>query len=243
MKRLRVLLLVLPLLLHGACSSTKIDENNPDDLMKEAEADIKDKRYIQAGERLRIIKNKFPYSHVSTAAALRLADVAFLEESYGEAAASYESFRDLHPKHEKADYVIFRIGESYFKQMPDHEARDLTPGVKSIEAYEELGKLYPSSIHLPEAKAHLAEAKGRLASKERYIGDFYFKRDMYDSAAMRYEKLATQYAGTSFEEDAYMDWAESLHRQNKDDEARHVLQTYLSRFPEGRHTGRAKRGY
>lgn len=242
MKKFAWLLLVFPML-FSACSSTKIDENNPEDLMKEAEADIKDKRYMQAGERLRVIKNKFPYSHFSTTAALRLADVAFLEESFGESAAAYESFRDLHPKHEKADYVIFRIGESYFRQMPDHEARDLTPGAKAMEAYEELGKLYPSSPYMPEAKAHMEAARERLASKERYIADFYYKRDMYDSAALRYQKLATEYSGTSLEEDAYMRWAESLHRQNKDDEARHVLQTYLSRFPSGRHKRRAERGY
>ena len=32
-----------------------------------------------------------------------------------------------------------------------------------------------------------------LAEKEQYIAEFYFKRDMYDSAQRRYEKLLDLY--------------------------------------------------
>src|SRR5688572_1079635 len=99
-----------------ACSGQKIDENNPQDLYKDAEEDIQDKRFAMALDKLKSLKNKFPYSHLATQAKLRIADVYFDEESYIEAAGAYESFRDMHPKHEKADYVLFRIGESYFNQ-------------------------------------------------------------------------------------------------------------------------------
>src|SRR5437870_1063058 len=82
------------------CSGKAIDENDPGALYGEAEEDIKNDHYQIAIDKLRAIKNKYPYSKFAVDAQLRIADVYFLQESWGEAATSYEAFRDLHPKHE-----------------------------------------------------------------------------------------------------------------------------------------------
>lgn len=215
------------------CSGKKVDESDPQALYKDAEEDITDKRYTMALDKLKSLKNKFPYSHLATQAKLRIADVYYDEESYIEAAGAYESFRDMHPKHEKADYVIFRIGESYFNQLPSGVDRDLGPAQKAIEAYRELIQLYPKSQYVDQARKHLDESTERLAGKERYIADFYFKHDMYDSAAARYEKITTKFPGTESDQYAYSHWAASLIKQEKNDEAKHVYRVYLSRYPSG----------
>jgi outer membrane protein assembly factor BamD len=229
----------LCLLVVASCASQSIDENNPEDLYKAAEQDIGSKKYLQAAERLRIVKNRFPYSHYSTLAALRLADVAFEEESYAEAAANYETFRDLHPRHEKSDYVMFMIGESYYRMLPSSIDRDLSWAYKAIESYAELEKVYPRSSYVETAKTHAIAAQERLAEKELYIGDFYFIRKRYESAARRYEKVASRFTKTSAEETAYSKWAESLKKLNRTDEMKHVWQVYQSRFPNGRYAKKA----
>src|SRR5436305_4595321 len=96
--------LVLLSILYAGCAGTPVDENDPASLFKDAESDIQSDHYQIAVEKLRSIKNKFPYSKYALDAQLRIADVYFLEESYAEAAAAYETFKDLHPKHEKAGY-------------------------------------------------------------------------------------------------------------------------------------------
>lgn len=217
----------------GGCSSKRTDANNPQDLVNDAEEDIKDKRYIIALDKLKNVKNKFPYSHMATQAQIRIADVYFVEESYIEAAGAYETFREMHPKHEKSDYVLFRIGESYFLQLPDSSDRDHGPATKAIEAYRELIGLYPKSQYVNDAKAHLKDATEKLAEKERYVADFYYTRDMYDSAALRFEKIVTQFPNTSVEQEAYWNWAQSLMKQDKTDEVKHVLKLYISRYPAG----------
>src|SRR6476619_147606 len=100
------------------CSGKAIDENDPAALYKDAEDDIKNDHYQIAIDKLRSIRNKFPYSKYAVDAQLRLADVYFLQEDFAEAAAAYETFRDLHPKHEKTSYAMFRIGKSYYKDSP-----------------------------------------------------------------------------------------------------------------------------
>ena len=75
---------------------------------------------------------------------------------------------------------------------------------------------------------------------------------MYDSAAIRYEKIVTKYANTTPEEYAYFNWGRSLIRQgqmedyrDKKDtliaESKHVFKTYNSRFPNGQFTKKIDR--
>lgn len=228
-----VLLALVAVFQLSSCSGKKVDENNPQELYKDAEEDINDKHYVMALDKLKSLKNKFPYSHLATQAKLRIADVYFLEESYIEAAGAYESFRDMHPKHEKADYVLFQIGESYFNELPGGHDRDLTPASKAIDSYRELVTIYPKSQYVEKAKQHLNESTEKLAEKEKYVADFYFIRDMFDSAASRYEKITTRFPGTSVDQYSYWRWAQSLIRQNKPDEAKHVYRVYVSRYPNG----------
>ncbi len=247
------LMLLLGASIHFAgCSGKEVDQNNPQAIFDDAEEDIKDKRYTMALEKMKTLKNKFPYSNYALKAQLRVADVHYLSEEFVEAAGSYETFRDLHPKYEKADYVLFRVGESYYNQLPGTVDRDLTPASKAIEAYRELATLYPQTEHLTESKKHLDESVEKLSQKERYIADFYYKRDMYDSAARRYEKITTKYSGSSVDQYSYWRWARSLMLQSEQpefaekkialvSEAKHVLRTYLASYPSGEYSGDAKK--
>ena len=187
------LLLALAL---NSCSSTPIDENDPGALLKDAESDIQNDHYQIAIDKLRIIKNKFPYSKYAVDAQIRIADVYFLEESFGEAAISYESFKDLHPKHEKTAYAMFRAGKSYFNDVPSTNARDLTSARKSLDAYNDFVKRFPDSPQTQEAQKDILTIRERLAEKELAIGDFYFSREFYQSAKPRYKKTIELYPET-----------------------------------------------
>ncbi len=197
MQKLISLTLTLAFLfLFSNCSTTPVDENDPGALLKEAESEINSDHYIIAIDKLRVIKNKFPYSKYAIDAQLRIADVYFLQESYAEAAASYEAFKDLHPKHEKASYAVFRAAKSYYHDMPSTVARDLTTAHKAQSTYNDFLRLYPGAPEAVEAQKDLAEVRNLLAQKELYVGDFYFNRNLYDSAKPRYEKVIGLYPET-----------------------------------------------
>lgn len=236
-----LLSLLASLHLWTGCAGKNVDENDPKSLYNDAEDDVKSHRYAMALEKLRTVKNKFPYSNVAKQASLRIADVHFENEEYIEAASAYETFRDLYPKYEKADYVIFRIGESYFNQLPSTIDRDQTPATKAIESYRELRQLYPKSEYVGVSQEREKDALNHLASKEKYVADFYYKRDMYDSAAARYQKIATKYPGTEVEEESYAQWERSLLAQNDHDGAKHVYDTYLAQHPNGKYAKKMKR--
>lgn len=185
-----------------SCSGKKVDENDPASLMEDAEADIKGDHFAMALEKLRMIKNRFPYSKLAIDSSLRIADVYFAQESYAEAAAAYELFKDLHPKHEKVPYAMLRAAKSYLSDMPTTTGRDLSAGFKAQEAYETFLRRFTSGPEADEARSDLAKLKKMLAEKETYIGHFY-ERDGYKySARPRYKKAIQLYPDTDAAKDA-----------------------------------------
>jgi outer membrane protein assembly factor BamD len=180
----------------GGCAGKAVDEGDAAGLYNDAEDEIKSDHYQIAIEKLRTVKNKFPYSKYSLDAQLRIADVLYMQENFGEAAASYETFRDLHPTHEKVAYAMFRMGKSYFNDIPSPISRDLTPAQKSLDAYNEFLRRFPTAKEADEARADVAAIRKTLADKELYIGDFYYKRDFYSSAKPRYQKVVDAFPDT-----------------------------------------------
>jgi outer membrane protein assembly factor BamD len=186
----------------SGCSGKPVDEGDAASLYQDAEDEIKSDHYQIAIEKLRVIKNKFPYSKYSLDAQLRIADVLFMQESYAEAAASYETFRDLHPKAEKVGYAMFRVGKAYFLDIPSPISRDLTPAQKALDAYNEYLRRFPKEKESDEARKDVAETRKILAQKELYVGDFYLKRDYLESAKPRFEKILVLYGDTDIAKDA-----------------------------------------
>lgn len=179
--------LLLALLFVIACSSDKPKgKTEAEILYREAEELIKAERYILATEKLNQIKTQHPYSFYATPAELLQADVLFFQENFVESAAAYLLFRDFHPRHEKIPYVIFKIAESYYKQIPDTIDRDLEPAVESVKYYDEIIQKYPDTSYKKDAEDRIKEAKKMLRQKDRYIADFYFKTDEYSAARYWY---------------------------------------------------------
>ncbi|OFZ70323.1 MAG: hypothetical protein A3K03_03900 [Bdellovibrionales bacterium RIFOXYD1_FULL_44_7] len=179
-----------------SCAGKDVDENDPAALYKEAEEEIEDEHYQMALDKFRTVKNKFPYSKYAIDAQMRIADVYFLQESFAEAAQAYESFRDLHPKHERLPYAMYRIGKSYQQDTPGNIARDLTAAQKALDAYQEFIRRFPNTPEATVAKKDISELRKTLAEKELYIGNFYFKRDQPDAARNRFVKLLDAYPET-----------------------------------------------
>jgi outer membrane protein assembly factor BamD len=178
----------------GACSSGDLkDSATPEGAYAIAEEYEKDERYEEAIQKFREVQNKHPYSRYAVMAKLKVADINYLRENFIEAQNAYQLFKDLHPKHEKIDYVTFRLGMSYFNQLPSTIDRDLSQAHKAILYFDEVLTSYPKSAHAKEAADRKADALKKLAEKEKYIADFYFKHEQFDSALRRYEKVLKEY--------------------------------------------------
>lgn len=187
-------LALIVLLIISSCSSDKPKgKTEAEVLFKEAQELMKSERYILATEKLNQIKTQHPYSFYATPAELLLAEVQFKQESYIEAAASFLLFRDFHPKHEQIAYVIFMIGESYYKQLPSTIDRDLESGTEALKFYEELINKYPKDPSVPKAQERINKITRMLREKDRYVADFYFKTEVWEAARWWYQDILERY--------------------------------------------------
>jgi outer membrane protein assembly factor BamD len=152
-----------------------VNQDDPTALMEEAESDIASDHYQIAIDKLRMIKNRFPYAKEAATAQLRIGDVFFMQEAYGEASAAYEAFRDLYPKHPKVSYALLRIGKSFESDIP--------------EAFQEYLNRFPSGAEHKEASQSIVRIRGRQAEKELSIALFYLKRGEREAARKRLVKI------------------------------------------------------
>lgn len=191
MKILNLALIFIALL---SCATEKPDgKTEAEVLFKEANALIKDERYILATEKLNQLKNRFPYSFYATPAELLQADVLFYQESYVESAAAYLLFRDFHPKHARIPYVVYKIAESYYKQLPDTFDRDLDAAVEAIKYYSELLTKYSDSDLIKDAKKKIKKCRQMIRDKEQYVADFYYKTEVFKAARWRYTNILASF--------------------------------------------------
>jgi outer membrane protein assembly factor BamD len=237
-------LFVVSLLAWGvlfSCASQEKDLNTAEGLFAYAKEFQDAERYEVAMAKYAEVRNKFPYSNLATEAELAIADVHYARESYTESEIAYQNFRDLHPKHPKSDYVLYRIAMSYYMQLPETIDRDLSVGKDAIYHFIELVKIYPKSEFAADSKTKRDDVYSRLAQKELYIADFYFHQEKYSSALRRYESTLYKYPGLGFDPRAHLGAVKSAQKiSDKKKEDLHA-KALTTKFPNSDEAKKLKR--
>ncbi|PWU13681.1 MAG: outer membrane protein assembly factor BamD [Bdellovibrio sp.] len=224
-----------------ACSAEEKKSDTPEGAFAIAQEFDQNERYEEAIRRYQEVKNKYPYSKFAVQAELAIADAYFKEESYPEAQVSYQTFKELHPKHANIDYVTYRLAMSFYNQLPETIDRDLSLSQNAMTYFDELVAHYPNSPHVAEAKEKKIDCLKKLAGKEEYIGDFYYIRGKYDSALGRYEQLLKLYANLGFDAKALSRAAICAGRTGELERARGFLGRLKKEFPDSSELAEAQR--
>ena len=215
-----------------ACSSAEKTADTPEGLIEIAREYEKDERYEEAIRRFNDIRTRFPYSSVAVEAELAVADCNFKQESFPEAQAGYQAFKELHPKHAKIAYVIYRLGLSYFNQLPDTVDRDLSLAENTIASFDEVINGYATTEYVPDAKEKRLKAYELLAGHEQYVADFYLKKEIFKSAASRYEYILAKYPGIGFDERALVGAARASFRLGEHSRAKVHYDALKAKYPQ-----------
>lgn len=233
--------LIASLLALAACSSSPVvDSGTPERMFAVAQKYEKDERYDEALAQYAQVKNKHPYSNLATESELRIADIYFKREDYAEAQGTYESFKELHPAYSKIDFVTYRLGLSLYNQLPSTIDRDLSLATKSILYFDEVLTSFPKSEYVGPSRESKEKLLNMLAEKELYIGDFYFKRDRFDSALGRYEELLAKYPNSTWVPAALKGAAISARRMENSTKAKEYLARLEKQFANSKEWREAK---
>ncbi len=197
---------------------------------KEAETSLKKEDFEKARKAYQEIQEKSPDRSYDADIMLRIADTYFGEEKYDEARVEYESFLNFHPVNRNAPYAQYQVAMCSYRQLPTID-RDPSITRTALKEFRKLIEKYPKSGYEKMAETAIAVCLNRLAEYEFYVGRFYYKKDSYQAALGRFEKLLRDYPGSSVEKDALLQSGRSHLELGNAQEARAVFDALVQKYP------------
>ena len=237
------LLLIAILALTAACSSNDtISENlGETELYQQAQADLDNKSYTSAINKLKTLESRYPFGRFAEQAQLELIYAYYRNMEPEAARSSAERFIRLHPQHPNVDYAYYLKGLASFDQdrgllarfLPlDMTKRDPGAARDSFNEFAQLTTRFPNSRYAPDAKARMIYLRNLLAANEIHVAHYYLKRQAYVAAAGRGRYVVENFQGTPSVGDGLAVMTEAYQRLSLDDLAARSLETLRLNYPE-----------
>jgi len=156
---------------------------------------------IFAAKKFNEAETLYPQSEWAPKSALMAAYAYYLQDYYNEAIAELERFLIVYQGHKNLDYAYYLLGLSYYEQISD-EKKDLQSIVKSKENFLYLIKNYNYTEYAQDAEFKLDLINDILASKEMYVGRYYFEKKKWIAAINRFKIVIDDYDKTVYAEEA-----------------------------------------
>lgn len=203
LRRLALLAAALAAPCFSACSSPRPDASYSDSAraaFDEAMEAFEDEDYLEAVKRLTTVKNKYAYSRWAALAELRIADAYYEQDKWIEAIDAYRTFAQSRPNHPDVPYALYRVGRSYYEQIPSdffilppvHE-RDPAATKDTLRALETFVERYPENENAVDARERIRTCRRLLADQEMYVARFYLHQERPVSARGRLERVVAEY--------------------------------------------------
>jgi len=237
------LLLIAIFALTAACSSNEtVSENLGEaELYQQAQADLDNKSYTSAINKLKALESRYPFGRFAEQAQLELIYAYYRNMEPEAARSAAERFIRLHPQHPNVDYAYYLKGLASFDQDSGLLARflplDMTkrdPGAArdSFNEFAQLTTRYPNSRYAPDAKARMVYLRNLLAAYEIHVAHYYLKRQAYVAAANRGRYVVENFQGTPSVADGLAVMTEAYQRLKLDDLAASSLETLALNYPD-----------
>ena len=143
----------------------------------------------------------FPQSPWAPKSAIMAAYSYYTQDYYSDAIAELIRFKKVYPKHKNLDYVNYLLAICYYEQIVD-EKKDLKSIIEAKNYLNIVIKNYPNTEFAMDSKFKIDLINDILASKEMYIGRYYFERKKWVSAINRFRSVIDKYETTIYVEEA-----------------------------------------
>ena len=161
----------------------------------------------------------FPQSPWAPRAALMAAYSYYSQDYYLDGVQELKRFIRIYPKHKNVDYAYYLLGVSYYEQIVD-EKKDLESIINAKSTFNILINNFPNTEYSLDAEFKLDLINDILASKEMYIGRYYFQRKKWIPAINRFKTVLDEYETTIYAEEALHRLVEVYYTIGLTDEAK-----------------------
>ena len=162
---------------------------------------LKDGDALYAAVKFNEAELLFPQSEWAPKSALMAAYAYYSQDYLKDAIAELDRFLKVYPQHKNLDYVYYLIAISYYEQIVD-EKKDLKSIEKAKYYFEIVIKDYPKTSYAIDSEFKIDLINDLMASKEIYIGRYYFEKKKWISAINRFKTVIEEYDTTIYAEEA-----------------------------------------
>ena len=148
---------------------------------KEGKESLEGGDVLYAAKKFNEAEKLFPQSEWAPRSALMAAYSYYAQDYYNDAKAELERFIKIYPYHQNLDYAYYLIAIVYYEQIVD-EKKDTESIINAKKSFESVVEKFPNSDYAIDAKFKLDLIEDLLASKEMYIGRYYFEKKKMDSS-------------------------------------------------------------
>ena len=203
-------ILLLLLVIFASCSKEKIKES----VIKEKSLDgqvleaytgglesLRGGDVLFAAKKFNEAEMLFPQSQWAPKSALMAAYSYYSQDYLDDAIAELERFLRVYPFSKNTDYAIYLLANSHYEKIVD-EKKDLQSILLAKENFNKIIKKFPSTEYALDSEFKIDLINDILASKEMYIGRYYFDRKKWIPAINRFRTVIDEFDTTIYVEEA-----------------------------------------
>tara|TARA_A100001011_G_C14266991_1_gene825145 strand:- start:660 stop:1496 length:837 start_codon:yes stop_codon:yes gene_type:complete len=206
----KLVFLIISAMIISSCSkdpitNSVISEKNLDlqllEAYKEGVLSLETGDVLYAAKKFNEVETLYPQSEWAPKSSLMAAYSYYSQDYYLDSIAELIRFKKVYPKHKDLDYANYLLGICYYEQIVD-EKKDLNSIKKAKEQFIFLINNYPNSEYATDAEYKIDYINEILASKEMYIGRYYFNKKKWIPAINRFRSVIDDYDTSIYVEEA-----------------------------------------
>ena len=168
---------------------------------QEGKKSLEEGDVLFAAKKFNEVEIMFPQSVWAPKSALMAAYAYYIQDYYDDAIAELERFLIIYPRHENIDYVYYLLAISYYEQIVD-EKKDTRSIIKAKETFNFIINNFPNTEYAFDSQFKIDLIDDILASKEMYVGRYYFEKKKWIAAINRFRSVIDEYDTTIYTEEA-----------------------------------------
>ena len=210
MQYFKFIILLLLISFLNACSKDKIKKSQiiEKDLdlqvleaYQEGLTSLEEGDVLFAAKKFNEAEILFPQSIWAPKSALMAAYSYYSQDYYGDAIAELDRFIKIYPYDKNLDYAYYLLGTSYYEQIVNEE-KDLQSMTEAKKNFTIVINKFPKTEYSLDANFKLDLINQILASKEMYIGRYYFEKKKWIASINRFLNVINDYNETIYTEEA-----------------------------------------
>ena len=221
-------LILITILLTVSCSSEKIKKSviieksldlQVQEAYQEGKKSLEEGDVLFAAKKFNEAEILFPQSKWAPKSSLMAAYSYYSQDYYSDAIMELDRFIRVYPLNKNLHYAHYLLALCYYEQIVDEE-KDVGSMTNAKDNFNIVINKYPNTEYAIDSVFKVDLIDDILASKEMYIGRYYFEKQKWIAAINRFRTVVDNYETTVYTEEALHRLVEIHYRIGLENEAK-----------------------